>query len=213
MTTLTRRILIVEDEPHVRLVFRSALESEQLQVATVEDGEIALRSLEKEPVDLVLLDLQMPRMGGMELLQRLRDAGNNVPVVIVTAFPSEPNAAQAMKLGAIDFLSKPMTPVALRRVVSEVLARHEPAEIAPAPRPKRDLLTSAKRALNHRLFMRAKALLEEAIKEQPDAVEPWYLLGVLHEVQNNPRAAERAFRTAHELDPKHEPTKLKLFER
>jgi DNA-binding NtrC family response regulator len=180
-------------------------------VATAEDGEIALRLLEEEKADLVLLDLQMPRMGGMEVLQRLRDAGNDVPVVIVTAFPSEPNAAEAMKLGAIDFLSKPMTPEALRRVVSEVLARHA-RDDEPAPRPRRDTLTSAKRALNHRLFQRAKALLQEAIKEVPDSAEPWYLLGVLHQMRNNPRAAAQAFQTAHKLDPEHEATKLKLFE-
>ena len=215
--SLPRRILIVEDEPHVRLVFRAALESDRLRVATAEDGAIALRRLEEGPTDLVLLDLQMPRMGGMELLRQLRDAGNDVPVVVVTAYPSEPNAARAMELGAIDFLTKPMTPEALRRVVSEVLDRHAPAYIEPAvapeARPRRDTLTSAKRALNHRLFHRAKALLREAIKEQPGSAEPWYLLGVLHEVLDHPRAAAHAYRTSHDIDPDHEPTKVKLFER
>ena len=74
--------------------------------------------------DLVLLDLQMPRMDGMELLSRLRAPGSIVPVVILTAHGSIPEAVTAMKLGAIDFLTKPITPEALRRVVAEVIERH-----------------------------------------------------------------------------------------
>ena len=60
----------------------------------------------------------------MELLSRLQSAGNSVPVVILTAHGSIPEAVTAMKLGAIDFLTKPITPEALRRVVAEVIARH-----------------------------------------------------------------------------------------
>jgi DNA-binding response OmpR family regulator len=118
------RILIVEDEPNVRLVFRTTLESNAYMLSTAEDGETALRWLEHSPYDLVLLDLQMPGLGGMEVLKRLRGTGHGVPVVIVTAHGSIPDAVQAMKLGAVDFLTKPVTPGALRAVVTEVLGRH-----------------------------------------------------------------------------------------
>ena len=73
----------------------------------------------------MLLDLKMPEMDGMETLRRLRDAGNNTAVVIVTAHGSIPDAVAAMKLGAVDFLSKPVTPDALRRVVADIVARHQ----------------------------------------------------------------------------------------
>src|SRR5262245_5575107 len=98
-------ILIVEDEPNVRLVFRTALASNDRLIPTAGDGETALRWLERERFDLVLLDLQMPGIQGMEVLRRLRAAGNDVPVVVITAHDSVPNAVQAMKLGAIDFLA------------------------------------------------------------------------------------------------------------
>jgi DNA-binding NtrC family response regulator len=207
--------LIVEDEPHVRLVFRTSLESGDLRVALSEDGETALRWLQREPFDLVLLDLRMPGIDGMEVLRRLRGAGNDVPVVVITAHDSVPNVVQAMKLGAIDFLSKPMSPESLRRVVAEVLARHPrdvpaPAHATATPAP-RDMLSSAKRALNHRLFYRAEPLLREAIKEHPDSAEPWYLLGILHEVQLKPRAAKEAYRAALKIDPGYEPAKLNLM--
>jgi len=207
--------MIVEDEPNVRLVFRAALESEAYTLTTAEDGETALRWLTQEPSDLVLLDLRMPGIGGMEVLRRLRAAGSDVPVVVITAHDSVANAVEAMKLGAIDFLAKPLTPEALRHVVAEVLARHPEDEperdpAASTARP-RDMLSSAKRALNHRLFFRAEGLLKEAIKEHPDLAEPWYLLGVLNEVQQLPKAAKDAYEMALRIDPGYEPAKLHLM--
>ena len=65
-------------------------------------------------MQLVLLDLRMPGLGGMETLRQLRDTGNAVPVVIITAHGTIPDSVQAMKLGAVDFLSKPITPETLR---------------------------------------------------------------------------------------------------
>jgi DNA-binding NtrC family response regulator len=209
------RIMIVEDEPNVRLVFRTALESERYTLTTAEDGETALRWLALEPIDLVLLDLRMPGIGGMEVLRRLRATGNDVPVIVITAHDSVPNAVAAMKLGAVDFLAKPLTPEELRSVVAEVLDRHlpgEPQTIANgAGGERRDMLSSAKRALNHRLFFRAEGLLNEAIKERPDSAEPWYLLGVLHEVQQEPRAARDAYQAALRINPAYEPAKLHLM--
>jgi DNA-binding response OmpR family regulator len=120
----TARILIVEDEPHIRLVFRTTLGTNAYVLSTAEDGETALRWLEQSPYDLVLLDLQMPGLGGMEVLKRLRNSGNCVPVVIITAHGSNSVAVEAMNLGAVDFLTKPVTPSALRAMVAGVLGRH-----------------------------------------------------------------------------------------
>jgi DNA-binding NtrC family response regulator len=210
-----QRIMIVEDEPNVRLVFRAALESDCSTVTAAEDGETALRWLTQEPFDLVLLDLRMPGMGGMEVLRRLRAVGSHVPVVVITAHDSVCNAVEAMKLGAIDFLAKPLTPKALRQVVDEVLARHletAPDRVPAATTARRhDMLSSAKRALNHRLFFRAEGLLKEAIKERPDSAEPWYLLGVLHDVQNQATAARESYKAALQIDPGYEPAKLHLM--
>ena len=128
-------ILIVDDEPNVRLMLSTALGSVGYEVVEAEDGERALALLENggTALDLVLLDLQMPRMDGMELLARLRALGSIVPVVILTAHGSIPEAVTAMKLGAIDFLTKPITPDALRRVVAEVIERHSTSPPAVQP--------------------------------------------------------------------------------
>src|SRR5262249_34891991 len=153
-------ILIVDDEPSVRLVFRTALESDGYSLQEAADGEAALRALRERPADLVLLDLKMPIMDGMEVLRRLRDANDETPVVIVTAHGDVPHAVQAMKLGAFDFVQKPVSAVELRRIAAEVIARsHSPApeeETRPESLSPDSLADShlrhAQKSLTRRLF-------------------------------------------------------------
>jgi DNA-binding response OmpR family regulator len=215
------RILIVEDEPNVRLVFRTALESDEYLLSTAEDGAMALRYLKQDPADLVLLDLQMPEMGGLEVLRRLREAGNAVPVVIVSAHDGAPNVVQAMRLGAIDFVSKPVTPEALRKVVAEVLSRNAAAPEPPRPAPARatavepsseDRLARAKQALNRREFNHAEEFLRQAITSNNyPLAEAHYLMGILHEMRDERNAAYSSYRAALRVDPRYEPAKLHLL--
>ena len=215
-------ILIVDDEPNVRLGFRTALETAGYPVDEAVDGPDALDHLEHAPARLVLLDLQMPVLGGMEVLRQLRDMGNAVPVVIVTAHGSIPDAVSAMKLGAIDFLSKPLMPNELRRVVREVLARHAGPgpEPEPSPDPPRSGqtttvtvapaaldLTAAKRALNRREFERAEELLEQALDLVPGSAEAHTLMGILRESCGQDHAAYHSYKTALEADPHFGPAK------
>jgi DNA-binding response OmpR family regulator len=218
------QILIVDDEPNVRLGFRTTLETAGYAVDEAEDGPAALDLLERSAVRLVLLDLKMPGLDGMAVLRRLREMGNDVPVVIITAHGKIPDAVAAIRLGAIDFLSKPLTPSELRRVVREVLARHtEPAsapESEPMPSPPETGhpttltttppaldLTSAKRALNRREFDRAAELLEQALDLVPDSPEALTLTGVLRESCGQDHAAYQAYKAALESDPRYGPAR------
>jgi DNA-binding response OmpR family regulator len=221
------RVLIVDDEPNVRFVFRTALESVGFTVDEAAEGLEALEWLKTSAADVVLLDLQMPGVGGMEMLRRLRDAGNDVPVVIVTAHGSIPDAVAAMKLGAIDFLSKPLTPEALRRVVAEVVARHAPVEVEvePEPQPVTDHpehptvvtlwptaidLTAVKVALNRREFDRAATLLEQALDVAPESAEALTLMGVLQESRGQDHAAYHSYKTALKANPHYGPAQDNL---
>jgi DNA-binding response OmpR family regulator len=208
-----KHILIVDDEPNVRLMFRTALESAGYAVEEAADGEQALECLRHAPADLVLLDLQMPRLDGMATLRRLRDEGCEVPVVIVTAHGSIPDAVAAMRLGAIDFLSKPLTPDVLRKIVAEVLDRHGLPAAMPSPAkpvvitiaPAAIDLTPAKRALNQRDFDRAAKLLETALDLDPHSAEAHTLMGVLFESRGQDHAAYHAYKMALEADPHFAP--------
>ena len=191
-----KRILIVDDEPNVRLVLRTALQSVGYDIVEAEDGAKALERLSSggPGFDLALLDLQMPRMDGMELLSRLREAGSTVPVVILTAHGSIPEAVTAMKLGAIDFLTKPITPESLRRVVAEVIARHEssPPEVHPfepsliVPDRSKQVafdLARAKRALNRCQFNEARAILRDVLDHDPASAEAVVLFERLRKLE------------------------------
>ena len=209
------RILIVDDEPNVRLVFRTTLESSGYDLAQAEDGRAALASLAGGGFDLVLLDLQMPGMDGMETLRRLRESGGEVPVVIITAHGSVPHAVRAMKLGAIDFVAKPLSPDTLRRVVADVLARHglkaatkPPAPAAPPVAPEfAASLSGAKLALNGRRFAEAEALLRKAIALRVDSAEGHNLMGVLHELREEHDESFREYRAAIKADKHYEPAR------
>ena len=217
----SKHILIVDDEPNVRLVFRTALTVAGYTLTTVENGEQALDALKQLSTDLVLLDLKMPVMGGMELLAKLRDAGSEVPVVIVTAHGSVPDAVKALKLGAIDILSKPVTPEALRRVVAEVLERHTETSaqdtrphVAPnhvtAATEFASNLRRAKRALNHRWFDEAEVFLKQAIALRSDSAEALNLMGVLHEFKGEHDASYRQYKAALKADKHYEPAKANM---
>lgn len=118
------QILIVDDEPELCKVLKKVLEKEGYRVLTATKGQKALSLLKKEKIHLLLLDLKMPDIGGLELLKRIRGKGkikNPVPAVILTAYGSLSSAREAMELGAVDYLTKPFDLDEVKSIVREVL--------------------------------------------------------------------------------------------
>ncbi|MFK7895013.1 MAG: sigma-54-dependent transcriptional regulator [Myxococcota bacterium] len=116
------RILVADDEPSIRFVLEETLESLGHEVVSVEDGEAALRELSREQYDLAFLDIRMPGMTGIEVLQESRAAGNEVAIVIITAQNLLENAVDAMKSGALDFLVKPFALATVQALAEKALA-------------------------------------------------------------------------------------------
>jgi len=119
---------VVEDDASLRRVMQAQLESFQYRTAVAADAAEALEILETEPKELVLAELKLPGMSGLELLKRVRADFPETSVVIVTAFGSIETAVEAMKCGAHDYLTKPVHPDELRAVVSHVMERHRQIE-------------------------------------------------------------------------------------
>jgi len=120
------RILVAEDDPSMRELLQRILEQEGYEVICAEDGLAALARLE-QPFDLVLTDLRMPGADGLQVLQLARRRYAQMPVVVLTAFGSISGAVDAMRLGAFDYLSKPLPdPQTLRDVVTRALAEGPP---------------------------------------------------------------------------------------
>jgi len=122
-------ILIVEDKESLRLMLRKTLEAEGFAVETAEDGHAAIRSLRQKRHAMVLTDLRLPGPDGIQVLRTALEADADVPVIVMTAFGTVETAVEAMKLGARDFLSKPIDTdhllLLVRRAVEERALRRE----------------------------------------------------------------------------------------
>jgi len=129
------KLLVVDDEPHIRQMMRLTLEAAGYEVAEAATGEDALSTFgDGQAYAAVLLDQKMPGMDGIETLRQMKQHRPDARVIIVTAFASVDLAVDAMRLGATDFLRKPMTPGALRASVAAALASRPRAPLtSPAP--------------------------------------------------------------------------------
>jgi DNA-binding NtrC family response regulator len=117
------RILVVDDDAASRRLLEVRLRALECRVAMAGDGQEGLLAVEQEPPVLILLDLQMPRMGGLDFLRNLRRSGLDIPVIVITAHGSIEAAVEAMKEGAYDFVPKPLDPKHLEIVVRKALER------------------------------------------------------------------------------------------
>ena len=123
MQTSGTRVLIVDDDPASRRLLEVRLRPLECDVATAGNGEQALIAMRKDVPDLMLLDLQMPQMGGIEVLRRIKTEGTMIPVIVITAHGSIETAVEAMKEGAHDFITKPVDAKHFDIVVRKVLER------------------------------------------------------------------------------------------
>jgi CheY-like chemotaxis protein len=134
------KILIIDDEPHIRQMMRLTLEASRYEVDEAGTGEDGLaRFGDGHSHDVVILDQKMPGLDGLETLRRIKEHAPDAVVVMVTAFASIELAVDAMRLGASDFLRKPMTPETLRAAVAAAI------ESAGSPRPPRRQMSIATR--------------------------------------------------------------------
>ena len=102
------RVLVVDDEPDARELLSEFLTAKGYAVLTASNGEEALRKLKEDRPHLILLDIRMPKMDGLETLRRVREIDHEVGVIMVTAVNEEETGRQALKLGAFDYITKPM---------------------------------------------------------------------------------------------------------
>lgn len=128
---MTPRVLIVDDEPRLRDVMARAVKGMGFAVAAVPSAEAALAHLGQEAADIAVVDLNLPGMGGMELLAKLRRSHPALQVIILTGFGALEAAQQAMRLDAVDFLSKPCPLGDLEQALSRAQRRLRPPEVKP----------------------------------------------------------------------------------
>lgn len=115
------KILLIDDEADVRYAFRRLLNSPKIQIATAESGERGLKLCSQLRPSLVIMDIQMKGMNGLQTLEKIRKMDARIPVIMMTAYGTTKTAIEAMKLGAYDYLLKPFDVPKMRQLVSDAI--------------------------------------------------------------------------------------------
>jgi len=121
-------VLIVDDEPIVRESIRDWLKDAGYQVATAESGEEALEMIEKQDFSVLVVDIRLPGKTGITVLKEVKALKPQIKSIVITAYPSVEIADEAKKLGAVDYLVKPIAPDELERLIRETLVKFESEE-------------------------------------------------------------------------------------
>lgn len=205
----SKQILVVDDEKNIRFTLKEALTAEGGKIDSAMNGEEALEKMQEKDYDLVLLDLKMPGMDGIDVLHRISEHYPGVKVIILTAHGTIDIAVEAMKLGAVDFIQKPFAPAEIRELVNNVLKRTE---------IKHDEIDSyensiemAKHMISERKFSDSIEYLKKAISFDASRPEAFNLMGAVNEIGGNRPDAMKYYLAALSLDATYEPARKNLY--
>jgi len=188
------KLLIVDDERNILTTLKIAFEGYEYQIDTAENGQEALSLIKNTDYDCILLDMRLPDISGLEILERckLKNA------IIITAHGTIENAVEAMKLGCVDYLRKPFDLDVVRGLVEQVLQRSEVAFSSVLEYEA--LIEQAKLMIQRRKFSSAIETIHKALEHEPNSAEAYTILGVLYEVIDDLPKAISAYQTATKLD-------------
>ena len=210
------QILVVDDEANIRMMVRTTLESEGYTVREAANGLAALESLRDAPADLMILDLNMPELDGMAVLQELQSLApaDRPRVVVLTAYGSVPSAVKAIRLGASDFIEKPASPDDLRSIVNGVL-REPKLDEMPNAETMGDRYEHAieriRKSLKTSDLESAQNLLANVANKRDEHLAEYYnLLGVLYEAQGNWRMARKCYSKGMAADRTYAPVEANM---
>jgi DNA-binding NtrC family response regulator len=204
-----KKVLIVDDEKNIRMTISQSMADINVETDTAVNGEEALSKLkDTEEFGIVLLDLRMPGMDGMEVLEKLRKERPDIHVVIITAHGTIHSAVDAMKLGAVDFIQKPFTPKEIRYLVSKIIKGETLDE--EKRQDYESCLELAKKCVTDRHFEAAIEHVKNAISIDSSRSEAFNFLGALYEVQGDKLEGQKNYRAALSLDPTYKPAQDNL---
>jgi FixJ family two-component response regulator len=200
-------VLVVDDDDHIQQMLRMELEQAGYRVDVAGDGQKALTKARERRYDVALVDLRMPKMGGLELLRYLRSFTPDTAVVLFTALGSIGESVQAMKLGAVDFIEKPCEPSKILALLEEIFLRRRPDDAKTVA----DLLYLAELALSRKAWVEARTYAKYAFLRAPDRPEPAYMLGMICEAEGDVSLAPSYYYIALDVDHRFGPARDALM--
>jgi two-component system OmpR family response regulator len=205
-----KEILIVDDESNVRLNYRLTLQLDGYAVTEAASAAQAVVKLQNHFFDLAILDLRMPGTDGLELLRVMREEGIPTPAIMVTAYGAVPQAVRAMKLGALEFLLKPLRPADLRRLVAEIVGRQREH---PHLTHRDDFdahLATARRLIRLENLDAAHTYLLKTLELNDRSAEAFNLGGVIAEMKGDVKKAHKFYGRSIWLDGHYEPAQQNM---
>jgi two-component system phosphate regulon response regulator OmpR len=133
MTSSGKQVLVVDDDPKLRELLRRYLSENQFEVSLAQDGPAMTRLMQRQPFDLIVLDLMLPGEDGLSIIRRLRGANDATPVIMLTAKGDDVDRIVGLEMGADDYLAKPFNPRELLARMHAVLRRQPPPDAPGAP--------------------------------------------------------------------------------
>ncbi len=207
---LNKKVLIIDDEKNIRVTLKKALELDGYEVETAINGEDGLRKIEKVEYSVILLDMKMPGLDGIEFLKKVNERQYKARVIMITGYGSVETAVETMKMGAVDYLRKPFKPQEIREIVQEVFKRIELEQSGEKAATFNDFLHLAKAEINKRNFNEAFELLKKAAALDNEKPEPFNLMGIIYELKNRQAEAMKMYRAALALEPSYHPANENL---
>ncbi|MEW6753716.1 MAG: response regulator [Candidatus Latescibacterota bacterium] len=201
-------VLIVDDERNIRLTLKQALGALDVETVAAVNGEEALDWVAQRRFNLVLLDLRLPGIQGMEVLRRLRHTRPELDLVVLTAYGTVDSAVEALRLGALHFVQKPFAPDEIREVVAAALERRTRGQ--DAEQEYEAAVARARQALADGRPVVARDEVRRALTLLPYQPEALNLLGAALEESRDTSAAEYYYRAAASLDPRYGPARRNL---
>jgi len=203
------KILVVDDEKNIRLTIQHSLMAADYEVEIAANGLEGLEKFRDGHYDLILMDLRMPQVNGIEMLREIREKDKHTAAVVITAYLTIDTLLEAFSLGVSDYIRKPFSPNDVRETVRRVLAR-ETLDIEHAT-PETTNLEFARKALAGQDISKAMELARNATEKNSNDPDALAFLGILQHLNGDPNAAEQSFHEALLLDPQHQLSRDYLF--
>jgi DNA-binding response OmpR family regulator len=207
-----KKILVVDDEKNIRLTVQHSLIAANYDVETASNGAEGLEKFKAGHYDLILMDLRMPQINGIEMLREIKARDKHAAAIVITAYLTIDTLLEAFSLGVSDYIRKPFSPNDVRETVRRVLARETISEAT--VETKRDpagMLELARRVLGDNDIDSAIEYARKSIGANPNNPDAHAFLGILLHLQDHSDQAEQAFREALLLDPQHQLSRDYLF--
>lgn len=187
-----KRVLIADDTKNIRQLLTTCLQHEGYDVISVDSGQAALEAFQNNRFDLAFLDIKMPQISGTEVLRKIRSTGIDIPVIVITAFPTVKNAVECTQMGAIAYMQKPFTTNRVKQLLQEIVSSSEQYKSL------ENLLSIAAEKLSDNCIDEALVILKRALSIEPTHDYTYKLLSVAYEKKNDLREAAR-FREIYKL--------------